>query len=372
MKFTANAKVFSDAVAHVSRVVETRNTYPILANVHLTADGDSVSLRATDLDIEIKLAFDAAVETGGATTVPAKTLDSLLRKFGKDWDVTLETNDEKAKLAAGRSRLSLYTLSPDSFPDLKTGEFEHRFEMPGADFLRMLETAAFAMSTEETRYYLNGVYMHTVNIGKQPFLRFVATDGHRMARAQTEAPAGAENLPPAIIPRKTVGEIVKLVGKSDTVTIEVSDSKIRITVGPVTLLSKLVEGTFPDYERVTPKNNNKHAIIERGSLKTALDRVSTVASDRGGKGVKFEIKEQTLNLQVDNPDHGSATEEIPVQFDPEEVFEIGFNGRYVTDCLSVLRGDKVRFELNDAGSPAVLTADGADDGVLLVLMPMRV
>lgn len=373
MKFVASAKAFSDAITAVSRVVESRNSYPILANVLVTAEADGkVSLRATDLDIEITLDFEAKVETAGQTTVPAKTLESILRKFEKSSDVTFELSGENAvTVKAGRSRFSLQTLSPDSFPDLKSGEFTHHFDIAGADLRRLIDKTSFAISTEETRYYLNGIYLHTIQDGDL-VLRGVATDGHRMARCQVPAPDGAIDMPGIIIPRKTVAEISKLIAKAETVGVEISDTKIRVTVGGVALLSKLVQGTFPDYERVTPKNNNKHAVASKADLSKALDRVSTLASDRGGKAVKMTIAGGNLTLEVSNPDHGTATEEMAVKFDPEEAFDIGFNARYLADILGIIDGFDVRFELNDAGSPTILRSDGDDGSFLAVLMPMRV
>lgn len=372
MKFTSNAKAFSDAVTAVSRVVENRNTYPILANVLIKAEADRVSLRATDLDIEISLSFEAAVENGGQTTVPARTLSDILRKMDKGAEVLFEvTDDAHAIVKSGRSRFSLATLSPDSFPDLKQGNFARNFDMPAADLRKIIAKTSFAISTEETRYYLNGIYLHAPDV-KPPVLRGVATDGHRMARCGVALPDGAAGLTGIIIPRKTVTELAKLIEKVETVGVAISDSKILVTVGNVSLLSKLIEGTFPDYERVTPKNNNKHAIVSKSELDKALDRVSTLASDKGGKAVKLSLKDGLLGLEVTNPDHGTATEEIAVQFDPGETFEIGFNGSYLANCLDVLAGKETRFEFGDAGSPTILRSADADDDTLLVLMPMRV
>ncbi|MHB1086750.1 MAG: DNA polymerase III subunit beta [Minisyncoccota bacterium] len=371
MKFIAPARAFSDAITAVSRVVENRNTYPILANVLLSADSDGkVSLRATDLDIEVTLGFEAKVESPGQTTVPAKTLDGILRKLDKAWDVTFEvTGENAATVKAGRSRFSLQTMSPDSFPDLKSGEFTHRFDLAGVDLRRIIDKTSFAISTEETRYYLNGIYLHTIQDGDL-VLRGVATDGHRMARCQVPAPDGAVDMPGIIIPRKTVAEIAKLIAKVETVGVEVSVNKIRVTVGGVALLSKLIEGTFPDYLRVTPPLSNTIAEVDAKALAAALDRVSTVASERGGKAVKFSLKDGLLELEVSNPDHGTSQEDMAVEWGGGPL-EIGFNARYASDVLSVLSGKTVKISLTDAGAPARLFTDD-DPGTLVVLMPMRV
>ena len=274
-------------------------------------------------------------------------------------------------LTSGRSRFHLACLSPDSFPDLKSGSFSHEFTIPAATLRELIERTQFAISNEETRYYLNGIYMHTLEVNKETVLRAVATDGHRMARAETAAPAGASGMPGIIIPKKTVGEVQKLLdGAEGDVQVEISDTKIRFTLDGVVLLSKLIEGTFPDYDRVTPKNNDKQLSVDKASFAIAVDRVSTIASERGGKAVKLSVKDGNLELSVTNPDHGTATEEIAVEFEPES-FEIGFNARYLLDIVAQIKSDNAVFLFNDAGSPTLVKEDG-DTKALYVLMPMRV
>jgi DNA polymerase-3 subunit beta len=274
-------------------------------------------------------------------------------------------------LTSGRSRFHLACLSPDSFPDLKSGTFSHEFSLPAATLRELIERTQFAISNEETRYYLNGIYLHAIEANKVSLLRAVATDGHRMARAETEAPAGSKGMPGIIVPKKTVGEVQKLLDGADgDVAVEVSDTKIRFTLGGVVLLSKLIEGTFPDYERVTPKNNDKEMQVDRSAFATAVDRVSTIASERGGKAVKLSVKEGQLELSVTNPDHGTASEELAVTFEPES-FEIGFNARYLLDIVGQIRSENAIFLFNDAGSPTLVKEDG-EAKALYVLMPMRV
>ncbi len=371
MKVTLERNALLKSLGHVHRVVERRNTYPILANVLLKAASGTLDLRATDLDIEVTESVPAMVGSAGTTTVPAHTLYEIVRKLADGAEVRLETEGEQMSLTSGRSRFHLGCLSPDSFPDLKSGVFSHSFSIAAETLRDLIERTQFAISNEETRYYLNGIYVHTLEVGKQTVLRAVATDGHRMARAETEAPAGARGMPGIIIPKKTVGEVLKLLeGAEGEVAIEVSDTKIRFTLGGVVLLSKLIEGTFPDYERVTPKNNDKSLSVDRASLATAVDRVSTIASDRGGKAVKLAIKDGNLELSVTNPDHGTATEEVAVAFESES-FEIGFNARYLLDIISQIKSDNAVFEFKDSGSPTLVhEEDGAH--ALYVLMPMRV
>ena len=372
MKVTLERNHLLKSLGHVHRVVERRNTYPILANVLLKASEGSLDLRATDLDIEVTESVPAMVGTPGTTTVPAHTLYEIVRKLSDGAEVRLETEGaEQLLLTSGRSRFHLACLSPDSFPDLKSGNFSHSFPIAAASLRELIERTQFAISNEETRYYLNGIYLHAIETGAETILRAVATDGHRMARAETAAPAGSKGMPGIIVPKKTVSEVQKLLdGAEGDVEVEVSDTKIRFTLGGVVLLSKLIEGTFPDYERVTPKNNDKSMHVDRAAFATAVDRVSTIASDRGGKAVKLSVKEGQLELSVTNPDHGTASEELAVEFEPES-FEIGFNARYLLDIIGQIRSDNAIFLFNDAGSPTLVREDG-EAKALYVLMPMRV
>jgi DNA polymerase-3 subunit beta len=372
MKVTLERNNLLKSLGHVHRVVERRNTYPILANVLLKAGDGRIDLRATDLDIEVTESVPAMVGTAGTTTVPAHTLYEIVRKLSDGAEVRLETEGgEQMQLSSGRSRFNLACLSPDSFPDLKSGTFSHSFSLHASTLRELIERTQFAISNEETRYYLNGIYFHTLESGGVTVLRAVATDGHRMARAETEAPEGARGMPGIIVPKKTVGEVQKLLeGADGDVSVEISDTKIRFTLGGVVLLSKLIEGTFPDYERVTPKNNDKHMNVDRATFATAVDRVSTIASERGGKAVKLSMHDGQLELSVTNPDHGTASEELAVEFEPE-TFEIGFNARYLLDIIAQIRSDNAVFQFNDAGSPTLVKEEG-EARALYVLMPMRV
>ncbi len=374
MKVTLERNHLLKSLSHVHRVVERRNTYPILANVLLKAADGSLDLRATDLDIEVTESVPAMVGHSGTTTVPAHTLYEIVRKLADGAEVRLENEGtEQLLVTSGRSRFHLACLSPDSFPDLKSGSFTHTFSIGAALLRELIERTQFAISNEETRYYLNGIYLHTLEVNGVPTLRAVATDGHRMARAEAAAPVGAKGMPGIIVPKKTVSEVQKLLDGADPeaeVSVEVSDTKIRVTLGSVVLLSKLIEGTFPDYDRVTPKNNDKQMNVDKASFATAVDRVSTIASDRGGKAVKLSMREGQLELSVTNPDHGTASEEIAVEFEPES-FEIGFNARYLLDIIGQIRSENAVFLFNDAGSPTLVREDG-EAKALYVLMPMRV
>ncbi|HET7413817.1 MAG TPA: DNA polymerase III subunit beta [Pararhizobium sp.] len=372
MRVTLERSNLLKSLNHVHRVVERRNTIPILSNVLLKAASSGLEMKATDLDLEITETTPAQVEQGGATTVPAHLLYDIVRKLSEGAEVQLSTNGENTAMAvtSGRSRFSLQCLPEADFPDLTAGAFSHNFRLPATQLKMLIDRTQFAISTEETRYYLNGIFMHTVESDGALKLRAVATDGHRLARADVEAPSGAEGMPGVIVPRKTVGELQKLVDDPDaTVTVEVSDAKIRFTIGGVVMTSKLIDGTFPDYQRVIPAGNDKKMTIDCEGFARAVDRVSTISSERG-RAVKLSIGDGQLTLTVHNPDSGSATEELAVGYESDPL-EIGFNAKYLLDITTQLSGGEAVFMMADPGSPT-LVHDLAGDDALYVLMPMRV
>ncbi|MEM1288023.1 MAG: DNA polymerase III subunit beta [Pseudomonadota bacterium] len=371
MKFSLDRTPFLRALSRVHRVVERRNTIPILANVLLEANDGSLRLKATDLDLEASETLPAMVTQAGATTVPAHMLYDIVRKLPEGSQVDIDVKGESALLVqAGRARFELSSLPKSDFPDLEAGSFSSVFRISATDMRRLIERTQFAISTEETRYYLNGIYLHAAEADGAIKLRAVATDGHRLAKSETGAPDGAEGIPGVIVPRKTVGELLKLLeGQDGEASIELSETKIRITIDTVVLTSKLIDGTFPDYERVIPQANEKVLDVDRPAFSAAVDRVSTVASERG-RAVKLTIGDGRLVLAVINPDSGSAVEELVVDYQGDPL-EIGFNARYLLDIASQLETDNARFLLADAGAPTLVRdADGSD--TLYVLMPMRV
>ncbi len=372
MKVTVERSELLRSLSHVHRVVERRNTIPILANVMVRAEDGHLAFKATDLDLEILEAIPAELGGGGVTTVPAHMFYDIVRKLPEGAQVMLEGSGDRAVLVirAGRSRFTLQTLPEGEFPDLAAGDMTHRFVLAAGDIKRLIDKTQFAISTEETRYYLNGIYLHIAGEGNASMLRAVATDGHRLAQVELPAPTGADAMPGIIVPRKTVGEVHRLVEDLDgEVTVELSTTKIRFTVGPVVLTSKLIDGTFPDYARVIPVGNDKELEVEKRDFEQAVDRVSTVASERG-RAVKLSLSGGRLVLSVTNPDSGSATEEIEVAYDSDPL-DVGFNARYLLDIAAQIEGDIAVLRLSDPGSPTLI--QGKDSkGALYVLMPMRV
>ena len=372
MKVTVERAELLKSLGHVHRVVERRNTIPILANVLIKADRGKLSMKATDLDLEVTETLAAETATAGSTTVPAHMFYDIVRKLPEGAQIVIEGSGDRAVLSlrAGRSRFTLQTLPESDFPDLAAGEMTHSFKLAAADLKRLIDKTQFAISTEETRYYLNGIYLHTAGTAKAATLRAVATDGHRLAQVELPLPQGAAGMPGIIVPRKTVGEVQRLIETGEgEVTIELSAGKIRFSIGDVVLTSKLIDGTFPDYARVIPANNDKSLIVDKKDFEAAVDRVSTVSSERG-RAVKLSITGGRLVLSVTNPDSGSATEELEVEYESDPI-DIGFNSRYLLDIAAQIEGEVAVLKLADPGSPTLIQ-DKDSKGALYVLMPMRV
>jgi DNA polymerase III subunit beta len=382
MKLTIERGALLKSLGHVQNVVERRNTIPILSNVLLEAGSNALGLTATDMDLTIIERVPVSVGTGGAATVPAHTLHDIVRKLPEGSQVEIDGGGEggQATIRAGRSKFSLPTLPREDFPATAGGELPHRFSLAAKDLRGLIDRSRFAISTEETRYYLNGIYLHVPGApaegkdgkadGKPGGLRAVATDGHRLARVEIELPEGATGMPGVIVPRKTVGELRKLIEESEEpVEIGLSDTRIRFTFDSVVLSSKLIDGNFPDYQRVIPTGNDKSMAVDRRMFAEAVDRVSTIASEKS-RAVKLSLKKNSMILSASSPENGSASEELEVAYAGTPI-EIGFNARYLLDITAQLQGSEAEFKLADAASPTLL-GDAADSSALYVLMPMRV
>ncbi|MEL6746294.1 MAG: DNA polymerase III subunit beta [Pseudomonadota bacterium] len=372
MRLTIERSELLRALGHVASVVERRTTIPILSNLALRAQDDALELKGTDLEREVVERAPAEVDQPGATTVSAHLLYDIVRKLNDGGRITLETEGDAQRLqvSSGQSQFYLPMLSADEFPDLAAGELPHRFELAARDLRRLIDKTKFAISTEETRYYLTGIYFHALENNGAQMLRAVATDGHRLAQVEVPMPEGAGDWPGVIVPRKTVTELTRLIEESDApVEIALSETRIQFTTGTVIMTSKLIDGTFPDYTRVIPHGNDKRMMVGKQTFAMAVDRVSTVSADRG-RAVKLSLAPSALTFSVFNPDGGSATEQMEIEYDDPQL-EIGFNARYLLDIAQQIDGDTAEFKLADAGSPTII-CDSGDTGALYVLMPMRV
>ncbi|NVO56866.1 DNA polymerase III subunit beta [Rhodobacteraceae bacterium B1Z28] len=373
MKISIERGTLLKAVSQAQSVVERRNTIPILANVLIEAEGDQVQFRATDLDIEVVDKAPAQVEKAGATTVAATTLHEIVRKLPDGALVTLTADNAAGRLTveAGRSNFSLATLPKEDFPVMASSEYASNFTASAALLRRLFDKSKFAISTEETRYYLNGVYMHVTD-GPEggKVLRCVATDGHRLARIDADCPDGAADMSGVIVPRKTVGELRKLLEDDEMdIAVSVSETKVRFATPDITLTSKVIDGTFPDYTRVIPQGNTRKMEVDAAEFAQAVDRVATVSSERS-RAVKLQLDGDKLVLSVNAPDSGAAEEELAVAYGDERL-EIGFNAKYLLEIASQVDRENAVFLFNSAGDPTLMR-EGNDQSAVYVVMPMRV
>ncbi|MBT3358266.1 MAG: DNA polymerase III subunit beta [Rhodospirillales bacterium] len=371
MKLTIERSALLKSLGHVQNVVERRNTIPILSNVKMEGKDGLLSLNATDMDLDIAESVAAEIAVAGETTAPAHTLYDIVRKLPDGSQVELETSeDDSLTLRAGRSRFTLSCLPTEDFPVMAGGELPQEFRLSAGELRGLIDRTKFAISTEETRYYLNGIYLHVAQREGVDVLRAVATDGHRLASVEVPLPDGASGMPGVILPRKTVSELRKLIDEiGDDVTIALSETKVRFSFDDAVMSSKLIDGTFPDYARVIPSDNDKILDVECKPFAEAVDRVSAISTEKS-RAVKLAVGAGNLVLSANSPDNGSASEEIEVAYAADAI-EIGFNSRYLLDITQQIEGDTAQFVMSDSASPTIVREVG-DTSALYVLMPMRV
>ena len=367
MKLKVDRSSLLRPLGQVQSVVERRNTIPILSNVVIDAASGGFSVTGTDLDMTIETKAEAKVGQKGKTTIPAHLLYDIVRRLPEGSEVEISVADAQASISAGRSKFRLPTLPDEDFPTINSGDLPTSFTVPGTELRNMIDVTKFAISTEDTRYYLNGIYLHKSEKGD---LCAVATDGHRLALTTQTLPDGAANMPSVIVPRKAVTELHKLLDDyEESVSVSLSETRIEFTLGDVRLMTKLIDGSFPDYNRVIPSGNDKFMRVDTKSFSTAVDRVSIISLDKS-RSVKLELKSGLLKLSASSTDSSSADEEIEVSYDGQEM-EIGFNARYLLDIAEQVENDTMEFALADQGSPSLVRSPD-DDATLFVLMPMRV
>ncbi len=360
MKLTIERSALVTALAKVTAIVEKKNTIPILANVVLTADDGILTIKGTDLDIEVTDSVAADVDEQGTTTVAADTLSNIAKKAPSGSLISMSEEKGHLTVTFGRSRFKLATLSADDFPVMASSEYDAEFEIDADNLSRLFGKSAFAMSSEETRYYLNGVYLHSTEEG----ITAVATDGHKLAKVTYDA---HYEFPGVIVPRKTVAELRKSI-TDDPVTVSVSDTKIRFVSGDTVIVSKVIDGTFPDYTRVIPQDLPHSAVVVAADVRAASDRVAMVTDDKS-RAVALDIGEVSIALQSKGG-LDEANDEVDADVNGDAM-RIGFNSRYLADALAQCDGGEVMIKYKDASSPCVILP-GEDVNFLAVVMPMRI
>ena len=371
MKISIEKNLIYKSLSHVHSIVEKKNTIPILSNILLEATDSSLILSATDMDISITETISCSVVEKGSVTVPAHTLHDIVRKIPDGSEIEFIVNDgKKFTIRSGKSKFSLSCLPKKDFPLIEIDKLDCEFSIHSNVFLKLIEKTRFAISNEETRYFLNGIYFHKKNLNNIDSLSLVATDGHRLSKIDLSYPDGLIDIPGVIIPKKTVYELCKLLTDiSEEIIINIDPNKIIFYIGKTTLISKLIDGNFPDYERVIPKNNNMIVTADRQKFCEAVDRVSTITSEKS-RAIKLRLLKNLINMTSSDPENGTATEDVIVQYEGEEI-QIGFNSKYLLEMINQLNDERLILEFNDSTSPLIMKESSRND-LVYVLMPMRV
>ena len=366
MKFTTSRESLLRPLQLVTGVVERRQTLPVLANLYIEAGESGLSLTGTDLEVELVASVGGVqVEQPGIATIPARKLADIWRSLPEDAEVSVQVDGDRATVRSGRSRFLLATLPAADFPKIESGPGEVTFELSQRDTRRLVDQVSFAMAQQDVRYFLNGMLLE---VGSD-YVRAVATDGHRMAMCTINGGVPGVEKTQIIVPRKGVLELNRLLEDSEnSVQITVGANHMRASQGEYSLTTKLVDGKFPDYEKVVPSDASRSMLGDRETLRQAFMRAAILSNEKY-RGVRMTLDGELLTIQANNPEQEEAEEVVAVEFDGDPL-EIGFNVSYLQDVLSVLDTDGVRLSVSDANSSAVLEGVGADDS-LYVIMPMR-
>ena len=375
MEFKINSSDLLKALSHIHGIVEVRHTLPILSNIILKAKDNELTLSSTNLDIYCADKIKADVSIAGEISVSAVTFFEIVKRLpsGSEVVMTMEEGENEIILKCGRSKFNLSTLKTDDFPIISDNDLSTNFVLSADELIRIIDKTKFAVSNEETRYYLNGIFLHKADRNSIQFLRAVATDGHRLAQYDIPLPQGAEEITGIIIPKKTIFELRKVLDDANgDVSISLNENKIKFTFNDLKIISKVIDGTFPDYTKVIPQNNNKNFKTNNNELKNAIDRVSAVAANEESKSkaIKLSLEDNKLNLSVESQSKGSANEIIDISYDGDKV-DIGFNSKYIIDICNEVDGEEVDISLLDSVSPAIIL-DKTDENLFFVLMPMRI
>ena len=374
MKVQVNNSELLQALGHIQSIVEKRTVKSILLNVKISTKKNQISFFTTDLDIFAKESINASVGGQLVTTVPIHIFYEIVRKIGVNKDISLifEPSDKPGKMLirSELSEFSLPCLSADEFPDFEEGTCDCQFEIDSNNLHYLISTTKHAISFDETRYYLSGIYLHIAEDNGINVLRAIATDVHRLAIGEVTLPKNAQLLPGIIIPKKTVLELSKLLEDfNGNISVGVSSNKITFKIGNTTLISKLIDGKFPDYDKAVPYGNNKILEISIDELSKAIDLVTAISTERV-VAVKLKIQKNKVILSVSDKINSSGTIEVPAVYNNDEI-SIAFNSRYIIDIFNNINGDKAYFKLN-SGNEAVLVEDSGNTNCRFVIMPMQV
>ena len=375
MEFKINSTDLLKALSHIHGIVEVRHTLPILSNIILEAKDDKLILSSTNLDIYCSDKIKAEVLQSGEVSVSAVTFFEIIKRLpsGSEVLMIMEEGENEIRLTCGRSKFNLSTLKTDDFPIISDNDLSINFVLSAEELIRIIDKTKFAVSNEETRYYLNGIFLHKAERNSIQFLRAVATDGHRLAQYDIPLPQGAEDITGIIIPKKTIYELRKVLDDANgDVSVSLNENKIKFSFNDLKVVSKVIDGTFPDYTKVIPQKNDKNFKTNNSDLKNAIDRVSAVAANEESKSkaIKFCIENNSLSLSVESQSKGSANEMIDVNYSGDKV-DIGFNSKYIIDICNEVDGDEISISLSDSISPAIIL-DKTDENLFFVLMPMRI
>ena len=371
MKFLIEKKTIFKSLTHLQSIVDKRNALPILANILIEAKNNELIMSSTDMDISIKENITCEVIEEGSTTINAQLIYDIIKKLHDDSKIEVIKNDGKIlTLRSGVSKFSLACLPKEEFPLIESKIEGHKISTKAENIFNLIEKTKFAISNEETRYFLNGLYFSVNNENGQSMLTFVGTDGHRLAKFSIPNSSTSDEVNGVIIPKKTINELYKLLSENpNDIQIEISSNKIIFYIDKLIFISKLIDGTFPDYKRVIPKNNNEILNINRTNLLSAVDRVSTIVNEKSPV-IKFKLFKDLVNLSTFNNDNSSATEDIEAKFDGKEI-EIGFNAKYIMDILDNLKESEIQISFMDNSSP-IIAKEKSNPDLIYVLMPMRV
>jgi DNA polymerase-3 subunit beta len=372
MKFSIDRSTLLKALSHTQMIVERKSVTPILSNVLLSAEENRLSISATDLDLSLIETIPAQIEEKGTTTVSAHLFHDIVRKIpdGASIEISEKPDTHLLTLKSGKAKFSLPTLDAKDFTNIKTSGLPHAFVVHSKDLIHLIGSTRSSMSTEEVRYYLNGIYLHTKEVDQRPVLRTVATDGHRLALAEIDQPQGAHGMPDVIIPRKTITEVAKILEEIEgDVHVSLSLTQIIFNFGKALIASRLIDGAFPDYERVIPSNNHASLTVSRKQFCDVVDRVSTITSDKT-KGIRVVVEPKSVTVSAFANNQSMATEDCDATYNGQTL-STGFNARYLLEVAQQIKSETIEFKLSDDNAPAILKGIDEQD-VFYVMMPLRV